>query len=57
MLPARRTVDKGDGAMPTVVRGIDVSSHQPSDLGSLIRAHGPKHIVVRLYLPFLGFFG
>jgi GH25 family lysozyme M1 (1,4-beta-N-acetylmuramidase) len=42
---------KGDGAMPTLVRGIDVSSHQSSDLGSLISTHGPNHIVVRLYLP------
>ena len=42
---------KGDGAMPTLVRGIDVSSHQSSDLGTLIRTHGPKHVVVRLYLP------
>lgn len=42
---------KGDGAMPTLVRGIDVSSHQSRDLGSLIRTHGPKHVVVRMYLP------
>jgi len=37
--------------MPTLVRGIDVSSHQASDLGALIGEHTPKHIVVRLYLP------
>ena len=46
--PDRR---KGDGAMPTLVRGIDVSSHQSRDLRTLITAHRPSHVVVKLYLP------
>jgi hypothetical protein len=37
--------------MPTLVHGIDVSSHQSSDLRSLIGAHRPTHVVVKLYLP------
>jgi hypothetical protein len=37
--------------MPTFVRGIDVSSHQSRDLNTLITAHRPAHVVVKLYLP------
>jgi hypothetical protein len=37
--------------MPTLVRGIDVSSHQASDLRTLIGQHRPSHVVVKLYLP------
>jgi hypothetical protein len=37
--------------MPTLVRGIDVSSHQASDLRTLIGQHRPAHVVVKLYLP------
>ena len=31
--------------------GLDVSSHQPSDLSGLIRAHSPDFMIVRMYLP------
>jgi hypothetical protein len=37
--------------MPTLVRAIDVSSHQSTDLRSLIGEHQPKHVIVKLYLP------
>jgi hypothetical protein len=37
--------------MPTIVGAIDVSSHQSRDLRTIISAHRPKHVVVKLYLP------
>jgi hypothetical protein len=37
--------------MPAIVSAIDVSSHQSRDLRSIIEAHRPTHVVVKLYLP------
>lgn len=34
--------------MPDLVRGIDVSSHQPRDLTALIQQTGAQHVVVKL---------
>jgi GH25 family lysozyme M1 (1,4-beta-N-acetylmuramidase) len=33
-----------------LVPAIDVSDNQPRDVGPLVRAHGAKHVVVKLYL-------
>lgn len=35
--------------MVDLVKGMDVSSHQPRDLSALIREHQPEHIIVKLY--------
>ena len=37
--------------MPTLVRAIDVSSHQPRNLRGIITQNGAEHVVVKLYLP------
>jgi hypothetical protein len=37
--------------VPDFVTAIDVSSHQPNDLGGIIDIHQPAHVVVRMYLP------
>ncbi len=34
-----------------LVRAMDVSSHQPTDLTALIQAHRIEHVIVRLYQP------
>lgn len=33
----------------SILRALDVSSHQSRDLTTLIRAHQPKHVIVKLY--------
>ncbi len=36
---------------PRLVRAIDVSSHQPTDLTEIIRKTQAEHVIVKLYLP------
>jgi hypothetical protein len=35
----------------SILKAIDVSSHQPRNLTSLIRTHKPSHVIVKGYLP------
>ena len=35
----------------TILKAIDVSSHQPRDLTALIQTHQPDHVIVKGYLP------
>ncbi len=35
----------------SVQKAIDVSSHQPTNLTTLIHQHGPSHVIVKLYMP------
>lgn len=35
----------------TILKALDVSSHQPANLTSIIHQHRPDHIITKLYMP------